>query len=225
MNAPGAVHLACAEVAALLQQAPPPAQWLTEGEQARLAEIVAPRRRDQFLAARWQARWLLARVFGGVPQRWALEAPRDAPPRVPARSDLVLSISHSGARTACALAGAAVGLDLEQPQRRRDLAGLVALCCTPREQAMFEGLAEPQREALFYQLWTVKEAWLKRRGEWIAPQRLVQLEARPDDRGGIRAWTGEAWTLALCADAQEVRWWSAQPRAVRNWDLQDLTKA
>jgi 4'-phosphopantetheinyl transferase len=225
MNAPGAVHLACAEVAALLQQAPAPAQWLTSGEQARLAQLVAPRRRDQFLAARWQARWLLAQVFGGVPQQWALEAPRDAPPRVQGRSDLVLSISHSGARTACALAADAVGLDLEQPQRRRDIAGLAALCCTPREQAMFEGLAQPQREALFYELWTVKEAWLKRRGEWIAPQRLVQLEAGLGDSGGIRAWTAPGWTLALAAASPETRWWSAQPRTVRNWELRDLTKA
>jgi 4'-phosphopantetheinyl transferase len=213
-----AVHLACAEVAVLL---PPVVDWLSESEQQRFAGIVGERRRTQFLAARWQARWLLAQVLGGRPRDWPLEAPHDAPPRVQGRDDLFLSVSHSGARSACALASAPVGLDLEQPQRQRDIAGLIALCCTPGEQALFAGCDEAARAALFYELWTVKEAWLKRRGEWIAPRRLQQLDARPAEDGEVRTWAGEDWQLA--ATARQVRWWTAEPPEQRCWQLRDLS--
>jgi len=201
------VHLACGAIAALLAGAPP--GWLSASEQARLATLASAQRRDQFVAARWQARWVLAQVHGGEPASWILEAPHDAPPAVSGRPDLFLSISHSGGWTACALADAAIGLDLEAPQRQRDIAGLMDLCCTPAE-----------REFPFYELWTVKEAWLKRRGEWIAPARLQQLEAQPGE-GDIRTWDAGEWRIALCAD-DAPRWLTAEPDTSRSWRLRDL---
>src|SRR5262249_55517429 len=156
-----------------------------------------------------QARSLLAEVLGDRPDCWPLEAPKDAPARVAGRSDLFLSISHSGTRSACALAAEPVGLDLEQPRRRRDIAGLVATCCTPGEQALFAGLDECGCEALFYTLWTVKEAWLKQRGEWIAPRRLVQIEARVDPKGHMGTWGDGDWRLAVTRAV--VRWWTREP--------------
>jgi 4'-phosphopantetheinyl transferase len=214
----GAVHLACAEVAAL---APPADGWLSLGEQQRLAAIVTERRRAQFLAARWQARCLLSEVLGGRPCDWSLAAPSDAPPQVQGRDDLFLSVSHSSDRTACALASVPVGLDLEQPRRQRDITGLVCLCCTPGEQALFAGRDDAARAALFYELWTVKEAWLKQRGEWIAPRRLRQLDARPAEDGEIRTWTGEDWQLAVTA--RDVRWRTTAPSVARAWQVTDMS--
>lgn len=219
MSRPAVVHLARCEVAALLRDAPAPAQWLAPGESTRLATLTTDRRRAQFVAARWQVRRLLARVLGGAATDWALTGAADAPPAVAGRPDLRLSITHSGPWTACALATGEVGLDLEAPQRRRDIAGLAALCCTERERAWLA--AAPDAEAAFYTLWTVKEAWLKRRGEWIAPSRLAELDAAPSDREGVRTWAGEGWRLALCADAREVRWWTPEPAATGCWDVQD----
>lgn len=208
------VHLACGAVQALLADAPQ--GWLSASEEARLAAFTSKKRRDQFLAARWQARWLLAQVLGSDPASWLLDAPSDAPPRVAGRPELFLSISHSGDWTACALANAPIGLDLEAPQGKRDIAGLIELCCTAKERALLA--ADPQ--ALFYELWTVKEAWLKQRGEWIAPKRLQELDAMPDRNGDVRTWTGEAWRLALSANADSVRWWSAEPQLLRRWRIE-----
>lgn len=210
MSPAGLVHLACGALAA------PGTDWLSAGEAQRLAGLHSERRRAQFLAARWQARWLLAQVHGGAPRDWSLEAPADAPPRVAGRPDLFLSISHSGHGTACALAPAPVGLDVEAPARPRDIAGLVALCCTPREQALF---ATPDA-TLFHELWTVKEAWLKQRGEWVAPRRLAQLEALPAEGGDVRTWRGEGWHLAVTAAA--VRWWTPEPPVRGAWKVRDL---
>ena len=210
------VHLACGAVDALLAQAPQ--HWLSASEAARLASLSTAKRRGQFTAARWQARWLLAQAFGGDPAQWTLEAPHDAPPVVAGRPDLFLSISHSGGWTACAVGTQPLGLDLEAPQRRRDIAGLIALCCTPGERALLA-----QSATSFYELWTVKEAWLKRRGEWIAPSRLQQLDTRPADQGDVRTWEGEGWRLALCAD-DGARWWTPQPRTSRPWLVKDVSR-
>ena len=219
MSGEAVVHIACATVAALLREAPAHSGWLSASENARFATLQAEARRAQFLAARWQARSLLARALGGTPLDWVLEAPSDAPPRIAGRDDLFLSISHSGERTACALASLPVGLDLEQPRRHRDIAGLIALCCTPREQAMFAGAPPGEREVLFYQLWTVKEAWLKRRREWVAPRRLAQLDCAPDAQGEVRCWRGADWHLAVTAN--EVRWRTEEPAPSGRWRVRD----
>jgi 4'-phosphopantetheinyl transferase len=221
MTLDGTVHVACAEVAALGRETPAPGRWFTPSEQERLALLVTDKRRSQFTAARWQARWLLAQVLGGTPRDWLLEAPHDAPPQVTGRADLHLSISHSGDYAACALSAEPVGIDLEQPRARRDIAGLVSLCCTPGEQALFDGAPTQQRDALFHELWTVKEAWLKRRGEWIAPKRLQQLDAGLAADGEIRAWSGGAWRLAVTA--KDLKWWSTEPVHGRAWRVTDLS--
>jgi 4'-phosphopantetheinyl transferase len=220
MSAGSGVHVACGEAAALLALAPPAGQWLSPTEMERLAPMRSARRRASFLAARWQARWLLAQAFGGGPDDWCLDAPHDAAPRVLQRPDLILSISHSGDFVASALAPRPVGLDLEQPRPGRDIPGLVALCCTRSERALFDVLPPEEREAWFHELWTVKEAWLKRRGEWLAPSRLQQIEAAPAATGEIRTWRGAGFHVALCVDeAQQLRWWSPEPARSRRWSV------
>ena len=215
-----AVHVACGDAAALLAQAAPPKQWLSATETERLAALRSARRRASFLAARWQARWLLAHAFGGDPADWPLDAPHDAAPRVLQRPDLVLSISHSGNIVASAVAPRPVGLDLEQPRPGRDIPGLVALCCTRSERALFGVLPPDEREAWFHELWTVKEAWLKRRGEWLAPSRLQQIEAAAAATGEIRTWRGAGFHVALCVDeAQQLCWWTPEPARSRRWSV------
>jgi 4'-phosphopantetheinyl transferase len=213
------IHLACAEVQAVLASAPLADTWLTDTERARLGLLVTGKRRSHFLAARWQARWLLAQAYGGLPQEWPLEAPEGAPPQLAQRDDLFLSISHSGAYTACALATAPIGLDLETPPvRRRNVAGLMELCCTLAERQL---LAGPDCESLFHELWTVKEAWLKRRGEGLAPRRLQELDARPAAEGEVRTWKGEGFRVALCAQDAATKWHTPKPQPVRRWAVSD----
>jgi 4'-phosphopantetheinyl transferase len=213
----GSIHLACSRVDALLREAPEPTKWLSPEELQRLDGMRSSRRRGQFVAARWQARRLLASVFGGSPADWPLDAAPDSPPTLPARSDLHLSISHSADWTACAVSFEAVGLDIEAPRPGRDIAGLAQVCCTPSEVALMQ--AAPDREAIFYSLWTAKEAWLKRRREWMAPSRLRQLELRP---GGFdaRTWSAPGWALALCG-AGKVRWSSDEPTSRHCWEMRD----
>jgi 4'-phosphopantetheinyl transferase len=179
--------------------------WLGETELRKLARVRTPLRRAQFIGGRWLLRELLARCHGGAPQDWRITAPEQGPPAVesPAhRGALRLALSHSADLVACAVATVPVGIDVERPQRRRDLAGLAALCCDQFEQAQLQALPAAQREALFYELWTGKEAWLKCQCQDLAPLRLAQIHlapAAPDATAQVRVWRGDGWTLALAA--------------------------
>ena len=215
---PARIHVACSSVAELLREAPRPTDWLAPQEQQRLALLRSDKRRDQFLAARWQARRLLAWALGGSPADWPLTAMPDAPPTIQGRGDLHLSISHGGDRAAAGVALEPIGLDIEAPSRRRDIEGLAQLCCTPSEMALMQAAADPEAE--FYALWTAKEAWLKRRREWIAPRRLRQLELRPAIKPDVRTWSAAGWTVAVCGKG-EVRWWTDEPASVRHWQVSD----
>jgi 4'-phosphopantetheinyl transferase len=194
--------------------------WLSAQEAARLAAIRADARRTQFLAARWLARELLAQAAGGRPQEWGLSAGEAVKPMVIGRPEWHVAIAHSGDRVACAVAGEPVGLDVEAPARQRDIDGLLRLCCGEREQRMFDGLAAAERDALFHEVWTVKESWLKRRGEWVAPARLVRMEAEPGASGEVRTWRADGCVLAVCGGG-ELRWRGEPPTPLRTWAVRD----
>lgn len=218
--------LACERASRLVAAAGAPHGWLSAAEQERLAALAAPQRRAQFIASRWLARTLVAQALGGAPADWPLTATPGEPPAVldPRAAGRQLAISHSGDWVACACADAPVGLDLEAPRRRRDIDGLAALCLTPAEQALLEPLDAPARESLFYLLWTVKEAWIKRERGAVAPGRLQQLEVARAQPGTAQArtWTNGSWTLALCVPpGVEPHWHTPAPPGAQHWRVTD----
>jgi 4'-phosphopantetheinyl transferase len=203
-------------------------RWLADTERRKLARMRSPQRRAQFVAGRWLLRELLARCHGGTPQHWRLTAPEQGPPAVEALSGaapLHLALSHSADLVACAVAAVPIGVDVELPQRRRDIAGLAALCCDEREQTQLKALAPAQREGLFYEFWTAKEAWLKSQSHDLAPKRLAQIHLAPaasDEAAHVRVWRGDGWTLALAAPpGSPVRWHAAEPALHSCWQVRD----
>lgn len=209
------VWLACAALAESDGARPP--DWLSEPERTRLAAITAPGRRAQFVAGRRLARRLLAEAFGGDAWAdWALDAAADAPPRVlraptPAGRAARVAITHSGELAACAVSMAGIGLDLECPRRPRELARLVPAVCCDDERRRLAALDAGARPAFFDLVWTLKEAWFKRRGEGLDLGRLPRLCTRPGPGEG-RVWQVPGVTLALLAPAEaELRWRTLPP--------------
>lgn len=207
---------------------PHPANWLSASEQGRLVDMVSPRRRAQFLAARWLARLLLARARGGDPLDWRLSAPEQGPPALEdagAHPAVYLAISHSGGHAACAVGSEPLGLDVEAPGRNRDIEGLAALCCGAGEQAMLQAALPEARPALFYEFWCVKEAWIKRHGQAVAPARLRQIElslAPAPAFAQAAVWRTAGCTLALCAPSPAgACWWEASPPLRSQWQVCD----
>lgn len=202
--------------------------WLSQAERARLDAIAAPARRAAFLAGRWRLRALLAQAHGGDPPAdWALTAPDDGPPALVRNAPaLHLSISHSGDRVAVAFGPAPLGVDIEVPQPRRDTARLAQAVCTDDEQSELQVLPPAEAEARFYVAWTLKEAWLKQRGEGVAPGRLARIGTRraAPGQGNARVWTDDGLVLALALPAgalvqcdfgaaaldAPISWWSVR---------------
>jgi 4'-phosphopantetheinyl transferase len=194
---------------------PPAPTWLTPSEQVRLSTLNAATRRAQFLAARWQMRQLLAQVHGGDPLAdWPLTATLDGPPQL-ARTiaqPLYLSISHSGDWVACAASTEPVGVDVECTRRQRNVLALSRLACSEAETAQLAALPSPEREALFYRLWTLKEAWFKRDAPACAlhrlePEACTQSEIA-NEAANLKpnAWTWQSGPLTLAVAGPPCQW-------------------
>ncbi|MFC4274472.1 4'-phosphopantetheinyl transferase family protein [Achromobacter aloeverae] len=108
------------------------------------------------------------------------------------------SLSHSDghALVAWAPAGWRVGVDLER-RRTRDLDALAHWCCDAGERAHLATLPEAARLTFFYQLWTLKEAFIK----------AAELDFPADMRGvGLRAQE-QGWTLRTPRGTWGARCW------------------
>jgi 4'-phosphopantetheinyl transferase len=222
----GTVHLSMGCISELAQESQQQGLgWLATEEQARLPRLSASSRRDQFIAGRWSARRVLAAVHGSEPSAWVLSAPDTGPPTVrgPAPGPVYLSISHSGDKVVCAIAASPVGVDLEVPRRARDFLALAETMCSPAERERLHAAEPARRETMFYECWTLKEAWLKSRGEDMSPGRLAQIDTVPASVGAqARLWHGDGGTLALVARPElAVEWIGAGLTLPSWWAIRD----
>jgi 4'-phosphopantetheinyl transferase len=223
-----ALHIVRGSAARLAQEVEQAsAAFLSEAEHLRLQEIRAPARRQQFVAARWLARKLLAQVHGGAPHDWSLDAGVDGPPQVVGAKGAAahLALSHSHDVVACAVAAVPLGIDVEAPQRSRDVMALAQVACDETERALLHARPPSEREPFFYELWTAKEAWIKRWAQSMTPHRLARIHLRPAaafENASTRVWSGEGWTLAVAAPPGLAVHWHASAPAVRSvWDVKD----
>lgn len=177
-----------APLVARAQQAVP--GWLTADEEARLAGMQHAARRQEFMACRWALRHLLAMGNRTPASGWRLDAPEGRAPQLNAQhhgaaaaAATHLSLSHSGAWLACAVAPHSVGIDLEvkdiQSPGRRDVLALAAMACSPGEQAQLQALDGPARQRHFLQIWSLKEAYFKCTGTGVDFSAIRRIECRP----------------------------------------------
>lgn len=190
-------HIEIARIADLFAGLPEaPTLWLSESEQARLAEIRNTKRYAQYLAGHWLTRALLARAFGGTPAQWQLIERKGQAPQVHGHSvALNVSISHTEDWIAAAVATIAIGIDLEQRPRVLDAA------IEPMLLNVDEAPGSLDADVLL-QRWVAKEAWVKRKGESALPTRLMQLHLRPEGRedAQVRIDSHPAFHFGLAVD-------------------------
>lgn len=178
---------------------------LDAGERARQRRLrlSADRRRD--LLARALARTVLSRYAPVAPQAWVFGADEHGRPRIVAPEPvppIEFNITHSGQLVALAIAtGRPLGLDAEDAQRRTDTVALERYFA-PGERTVLGALPAQARRRRFFELWTLKESYLKARGVGLRlPLRGCAFEfAEPD---GLRlGFTGafedeaERWAFA-----------------------------
>lgn len=145
---------------------------LSKDEEARMARLVFDRDRRRFLLTRALVRTMLSRYAGVAPADWSfvanvhgrpeiLERPRGVP-------DLRFNLSHTDGLIACAVTiGRDVGVDVEHIGRRltHDVAGRFF---APREVNDLQSRPAEERHKIFFDYWTLKEAYIKARGLGLA---------------------------------------------------------
>jgi len=142
---------------------------LSEPERRRHARFIFPSVADEYLAAHAVLRATLSRFVDVPPHAWRFRRSEQGRPEIDGAADvdgLRFSLSHTRGLVGCAVAwGSDVGIDLEAIQPHRPAPTQIAeRSFAPAEVATLRAAAPAQRTRLFYELWTLKEAYLKARG-------------------------------------------------------------
>ncbi|MEG3438838.1 4'-phosphopantetheinyl transferase superfamily protein [Pannus brasiliensis CCIBt3594] len=123
------------------------------------------RDRRRFLVARGRLRELLGEYVGIEPEKIVFFYSERGKPSI--GDSPHFNVSHSGEMAFYGFArGRRVGVDVERVRSLSDLSGLTKRFFCAKEHELIEN--HPERERVFFQLWTAKEAYLKAIGTGIA---------------------------------------------------------
>ena len=171
-------------------------RWLArleDHERIRYAAFGTPEARRGYLGTRALARTALARYSGRPAECLRFRTDRLGRPGMtsPSMPDLSFSLAKTGELAVGLFAfGLDVGVDVElvAPIEAVEMAGGFF---SGEEAAELSRLDEDGRLSRFYELWTLREAYLKARGVGLTLP-LDQLAFRPTSTGGARAVFGPA---------------------------------
>jgi len=139
---------------------------LSIDERERAGQFRSERHRRRFVVGRGALRRILGRYLALPPQAVALEYGPEGKPfcaNQPAQWTLSFNLSHSANAAALAIArGFDIGIDVERVRPIEDNVPLEAF--SEHERVAFAALPEAQRQAVFFENWSRKEACLKALG-------------------------------------------------------------
>jgi 4'-phosphopantetheinyl transferase len=145
---------------------------MSPDEHERMGRLIFERDRRRFLLTRALVRTMLSRYAPVRPADWQFIENVHGRPEIlnrPARvPDLRFNISHTDGLIACAVTiGREVGVDVEHIGRRlmHDVAGRFF---APQEVDDLLRLPQDQQQKMFFDYWTLKEAYIKARGFGLA---------------------------------------------------------
>ena len=192
--------------------------WLGKSEQARFRRYRTSGKRKQFLLGQVLLRAVLSKFSGINPPQLQFTLRENGKPRVhsPGSAACHFSLSHSGEYVVVAFARyPSIGIDIEKRTRQRRIDSIARRYFAPSENRFLKTLPPEQRLLRFYDLWTLKEAWLKAGGVEQAPSRSTlnkfgfDLESKTDQLGfwvdqSLAAQPGawQFWLLELVPDHQ-----------------------
>jgi 4'-phosphopantetheinyl transferase len=169
-----AVHIDLVETAnaAALDKLDSYKALLSKDEHERMARLVFDRDQRAFVITRAHVRTMLSRYAAVLPTDWRFVENVHGRPEILDRSagtpDLRFNISHTDGLIACAVTiGREVGVDVEHIGRHltHDIAGRFF---APDEVADLRKLPLDDQERVFFDYWTLKEAYIKARGFGLA---------------------------------------------------------
>jgi 4'-phosphopantetheinyl transferase len=145
--------------------------WLSPDEHERAARFQFPRDRDRYIAGRAAMRAILGQALDRDPARIRFcYGSRGKPALEPHPLDLHFSMSHSQGMAVLALQfHDEVGVDLEMIREVPDALSIAGRFFAPEESRVLEAATAPhERDLVFAQYWTRKEALLKSIGHGLS---------------------------------------------------------
>lgn len=141
------------------------ASFLSEDEIIRANRYHFPAHKRRFLVARGCLREILGSYLAINPEKVEFIYSERGKPSIKAPFQFNISHSHEMALCGLTLTGR-IGVDLEKMRAMKDLQSLTKRFFCAREHKLIEKSGE--KEKLFFQLWTAKEAYLKALGTGIS---------------------------------------------------------
>ena len=143
---------------------------LSDAERTRMARYAREDLQQKYLLTRAMMRSCLSHYAGLAAEDWQFDTDAHGKPYL-LNSPIPLSfnLSHSGERAVFVVAHQIpVGIDVEQASRKSNFLGIAEHFFHPDEAEQLKTLPAAEQQELFFQWWTLKEAYLKARGTGIA---------------------------------------------------------
>jgi len=184
---------------------------LSADERARMARFHFSRNRHQYLVTRALVRTSLSAYCPVDPGAWRFSTNRYGKPEI-SHPDITLplrfNLSHTQGLTVCAITrDYAIGVDVEDPQRSTQ-SGFSHLTSyfSAREVEDLCNLPADQQQQRFFDYWTLKESYIKARGEGLAiplskfsflftGNKLTEFRVEPDLQDNADCW--QFWRIAM----------------------------
>jgi 4'-phosphopantetheinyl transferase len=175
-------------------------------ERSRYEGLRRERDRALYLAAHLNVRAALAAATRTGTREWRIDYDAKGRPLAIGPSGVVapsVSITHTTGLAACAIGdAAAVGIDVEACDRKVNAAAIARRRFSEREHARLLVVPGPERDRLFLEYWTLKEAYLKGRGIGVrVPLKDVDLDLSESGEAQVRTGASlareDGWRLSL----------------------------
>lgn len=144
---------------------------LSDEETQRHRRFVRARDRDLFLVAHALVRTTLSRYLAISPTAWEFATGERGRPEIssPPGTGLRFNLSHTPGRAVCAVTrDRDIGVDVERLSRVTDPLHVADRFFAPTEVVGLRALSEAQQRQRFFELWTLKESYIKARGLGLA---------------------------------------------------------
>ena len=146
--------------------------WLQVAEQKRYQRLIFDHHRRQLLLGKWLTRTCLSEYVDREPAAWEIQTTAHGKPELVSKQldrPLCFNLSHSGDCMVLAVCRhPQLGVDLENASRERRVGKIADRFFAPTEVNALLALPQARQLERFYDLWTLKEAYLKARGLGLA---------------------------------------------------------
>jgi len=172
--------------------------WLSPDELGHLGRLKNEALRREYVATRVLCRAALSRYAEVDPADWRFRAGKHGKPRIAGPkgfTSLRFNLTHTKGLVICLVTRAGeVGVDAEETSRQVEIDSVAKHFFSKIERASLAKLPRTRRKLRFFELWVLKEAYLKGRGDGLLREPDQFTVEIGDDR---RALPLGNWQLTL----------------------------